>query len=479
MPMPDNGLVVVAKRDCPTCQLAEPVYAQLDAGAEPFTLYSQDDPQFPVGISNVADDSTLHASWRLQIDTVPTLLRIENGQEVARAIGWHRGEWEALSGMQNLGAALPAEQPGCGSMSVDPGMAEVLEVRYGSPPMRSRPIEGFEPDDPVELCYQRGWSDGLPVVPPTRERVLRMLAGTTRAADEVLGLMPPDLGECTVEKVAINAVLAGCRPEYLPVVLAAVEAALVPAFCMHGLLCTTYFASPIVIVNGPITRRIGMNSGVNALGQGNRANSTIGRALQLVVRNVGGGVPGGIDRATLGTPSKIGLCFAEDESNQEWQPLAQARGVASGRSAVTLFGGGEVIGNFDQKSRTAQSLSASLASTLIVAGHTKLVQRHDAVLVLSPEHYRVFQQNGWDRQRIGEELKQASTRDGAQLVRGAGGIAEGMPATVAGSQQHKFRDGGLQIVRAGGEAGMMSAMIIGWAATGETGSEPVTKEIGT
>ena len=479
MPMPDNGLVVVAKRDCPTCQLAEPVYTQLDSGAEPFTFYSQDDPQFPDGISHVVDDSTLHASWRLQIDTVPTLLRIDNGREVARAIGWHRGEWEALSGIKNLGATLPAEQPGCGSMSVDPGMAEVLEVRYGSPPMRSRPIEGFEPDDPVELCYQRGWSDGLPVVPPTRERVLRMLAGTTRAADEVLGLMPPDLGECTVEKIAINAVLAGCRPEYLPVVLAAVEAALVPAFCMHGLLCTTYFASPIVIVNGPITRRIGMNSGVNALGQGNRANSTIGRALQLVVRNVGGGVPGGIDRATLGTPSKIGLCFAEDESNQEWQPLAQARGVASGRSAVTLFGGGEVVGNFDQKSRTAQSLCASIASTLNVAGHTKLVQRHDAVLVLSPEHYRVFQQSGWDRQRIGDELKQASTRDGAQLVRGAGGIAEGMPASVAGSQQHKFRDGGLQIVRAGGEAGMMSAMIIGWAASGETGSEPVTKEIST
>ena len=479
MPMPDNGLVVVAKRDCPTCQLAEPVYAQLDASGVPFTVYSQDDPKFPAGIARVEDDSSLQASWRLNIATVPTLLRIENGAEVARAIGWHRAEWEQVSGINNLGAELPPERPGCGSMSVDPGMAEILEVRYGTPPMRARPIVGFEPDDPVELCYQRGWSDGLPVVPPTPERVLRMLGGTTRAADEVLGLMPPDLGECTVEKVAINAVLAGCRPEYMPVVLAAVEAALEPAFCMHGLLCTTYFASPIVIVNGPITRRIGMNSGVNALGQGNRANSTIGRALQLIVRNVGGGVPGGIDRATLGTPSKVGLCFAEDESNEQWQPLAQARGIASGRSAVTLFGGGEVIGNFDQKSRTAQSLAASLASTLNVAGHMKLVQRHDAVLVLSPEHYRVFQQQGWDRQQIGAALKQASMRDGALLVRDAGGIAEGMPASVAGTQQHKFRDGGLQIVRAGGEAGMMSAMIIGWAATGETGSEPVTKEIGT
>jgi len=457
MSNPENGLVVVVKRDCPTCQLAEPVYAQLAAGGASFTVYSQDD----------------------NIDTVPTLLRIENGHEVARAIGWHRGEWEAVSGIDELGTSLPAERPGCGSMSVDPGMAEVLEVRFGTPPMRSRAIEGFDPDDPVEVCYQRGWSDGLPVVPPTPERVLRMLAGTSRATDELLGLMPPDLGECTVEKVAINAVLAGCKPEYLPLVLAAVEAALEPAFCMHGLLCTTYFAAPVVIVNGPITRRIGMNSGVNALGQGNRANSTIGRALQLVVRNVGGGIPGGIDRATLGTPAKVGLCFAEDESNQEWQALAQARGIPHGRSAVTLFGGGEIIGNMDQKSRTALSLAASLASTLNVAGHPKLVRAHDALLVLSPEHYRVFAHDGWDRQRIVDELQKASIRDGAQLVRGAGGIAEGMPAAVAGSTPPKFRDGGLQIVHAGGEAGMMSAMIIGWAATGERGSEPVTKEIGT
>ena len=360
-----------------------------------------------------------------------------------------------------------------------PGHVRSAEVRYGTPPMRSRPIEAFDPDDAVEICYQRGWSDGLPVVPPTPERVLRMLAGTTRAADEVLGLMPPDLGECTVEKVAINAVLAGCKPEYMPVVLAAAQAALEPAFCMHGLLCTTYFSSPVVIVNGPISRRIGMNSGVNALGQGNRANSTIGRALQLLVRNVGGGIPGGIDRSTLGTPAKVGLCFAEDESNEEWQALAQARGIANGCSAVTLFGGGEVIGNMDKKSRTAQSLAASLASTLQVAGHPKLVRAHDAVLVLSPEHYRVFAQHGWDRQRIVAELQEAGSRDSAQLVRGAGGIAEGMPESLTGCKHHKFRDAGLQIVRAGGEAGMMSAMIIGWAATGERGSEPVTKEIGT
>jgi hypothetical protein len=364
-------------------------------------------------------------------------------------------------------------------MSVDPGMAEVLEVRYGDPPMRSRHIEALEPDDPIEICYQRGWSDGLPVVPPTPERVLRMLRGTTRDPHEAIGQVPPDLGQCTVEKVAVNAVLAGCRPEYLPVVLAVVEAALTPAFCMHGLLCTTHFASPVIIVNGPIAKRIGMNSGVNALGQGNRANATIGRALQLLVRNVGGGIPGGIDRATLGTPAKYTLCFAEDESDADWQPLAQARGVPAGRSAVTLVSGGEIVGCFDQRSREAPSLTASLAATLNVAGHPKKVRAHDAVLVLSPEHYRVYQQADWGRARIVEELQRATERDGAELVCGAGGIAEGMPDSLIGTRHPKFRDGGLQLVRAGGQAGLMSAIIIGWAATGERGIEPVTQEIGT
>ena len=472
-----DGLVVVAKRDCPTCQLVVPVCSHLATSGNPFFVYSQDDPTFPDAIDGVRDDASLETSWRLGIETVPTLVRIEGGREVARAEGWHRGEWETVSGIQGLGEGLPDQQPGCGSRSVDPGMAEVLQARFGELPTRSRVIQGAEPDDPVEICYQRGWSDGLPVVPPTPERVLRMLDGTRRDPAEVLGKMPPDLASCTVEKVAINAVMAGCRPEYLPVVLAAVEAALDPAFCMHGLLCTTYFSAPVVIVNGPITRRIGMNCGVNALGQGNRANATIGRALQLVVRNVGGGIPGGIDRATLGTPGKYTFCFAEDESDEEWQPLAQSRGIADGASAVTLFGGGEIIGNMDQLARDADALAASLADTLNVAGHPKKVSAHDALLVLSPEHYRVFRDASLDRAQILETLHEATRRNGDELVRGAGGVAEGMPASSAGTNPRKFRDAGLQLVRAGGEAGLMSAMIVGWAASGERGSEPVTREI--
>src|SRR2546427_268048 len=148
--------------------------------------------------------------------------------------------------------------------------------RHGlAPPLRpSRRTEVGTLGDEIEAAYDRGWTDGLPVVAPTAARVLRMLDGTRRPPDEVVAVVPPDLVPATVEKVAINAVLAGCRPDYLPVVLAAVEAACTDAFNMHGLLCTTYFSGPVVIVNGPIAAQIGMASGVNCLGQGNRANAT-------------------------------------------------------------------------------------------------------------------------------------------------------------------------------------------------------------
>jgi hypothetical protein len=328
----------------------------------------------------------------------------------------------------------------------------------------------------MEACFERGWTDGLPVVPPTPERVLRMLQGTTRPAGEVLGQMPPDLVPCTVEKVAINAVMAGCKPEYMPVLIAAVEAALVDEFGLHGVLCTTMFATPLILVNGPIARQIGMNSGINALGQGNRANATIGRALQLVVRNVGGGRPGEIDRATLGTPGKYTFCFAEAEDS-DWLPLAAERGIEKGRSAVTLFAAEGVQGIVDQKSRTPESLARSFALSLRSVDHHKLMMHGDAILVVSPEHARVFIEAGWSKARLHEELEQLLSFPGEELIVGAGGITEGMPVTLREATLPKFRPGGLLIVRAGGPAGLFSAVIAGWAASGPAGSIPVTKEV--
>jgi hypothetical protein len=476
--LPD-GILAFVKRDCPTCTLAAPVLAELAARGAPLVVYTQDDPEFPPGVPKRVDDRELEWSWRLGIEAVPTLVRVEGGKETARAVGWVREEWEQLAGVAGLGAGLPGFRPGCGSKSVEPGVAERLAARFGGEKLRARRVELAPDEDEMEAGFERGWSDGLPLVPPTPERVLRMLEGTRRDPAETLGLVPPDLVPCSVEKVAINALMAGCKPEHLPVVLAAVEAALLEPFCMHGLLATTWFSGPLVVVNGPIARAIGMNSGINALGQGNRANAAIGRALQLVVRNVGGGRPGGVDRATLGWPGKLGLCFAEDEGGSPWEPLSVERGVAPGASAVTLFAAGGLHGILDQQSRTPESLAGSFAACLRSVSHPKLPILTDAMLVVSPEHARVFHEAGWSKARLREELAARLRLPGRELARGAGGIAEGILAAHADREFPKFRDGGLLIAHAGGRAGMFSAILPGWPASGPIGSSPVTLEVRT
>jgi len=470
----DGTLVAVVKRDCPTCRLVAPVLAQLADAGVALTVYSQDDPTFPAEVVGVIDDSALETSWHLEIETVPTLLSPDG----ERIVGWSRPQWEAFTGVSGLGPGLPDYRPGCGSRTLEPDVAEELAVRYRGGTLESRRVEIATLEDEMEAMFDRGWTDGLPVVPPTEVRVLRMLSGTKREPGDIVALVPPDLVPCTVEKLAINSVMAGCKPEYLPVVLAAVEAACTDEFNMHGLLATTYFSGPLVIVNGPVSRSIGMNSGLNALGQGNRANATIGRALQLVVRNVGGGRPGGVDRATLGNPGKYTFCFAEDEAGSPWEPLSVERGVSAGTSAVTLFAASGVQPVVDQLSRTPESLARTFAACLRASAHPKLPLAFDAVLVVSPEHGRVFHEAGWDKARLRAELDTLLLLRGAELVRGAGGIAEGIPVALAEATLPKFRDGGLLIVHAGGTAGLFSAIIGGWV-SGSTGSSPVTWEVGT
>jgi hypothetical protein len=474
-PLPE-GVVAFVKRDCPTCALVAPVLAQL-AARVPLTVYTQDDPAFPPGLAPV-DDRSLAMSWHHVIEAVPTLIRVEGGSEAARAVGWQREEWQALTGVTPLGEGLPAWRPGCGSRSVDPDLAPELAERFAAGRLRARRVELAPLEDEFEALFERGWSDGLPLVPPTERRVLAMLEGTTRAWDETVALVPPDLAPCSVEKVAINAVLAGCRPEYLPVVLAAVEAACTDEWNAHGVLATTMPVGPVVIVNGPVRRAIGMNSGINVFGQGNRANATIGRALQLVIRNVGGGRPGEVDRATHGNPGKLSFCFAEDEEGSPWEPLSVALGKPAGVSTVTLFAGEGPRCIVDQLSRDPESLARSLAVNLRTLHHPKLPLAFDCVLAVSPEHARVFREAGWSRARLEARLRELLQIPGAELVRGAGGIAEGLPESVAGATLPKFRPGGLLIVHCGGGAGLFSAMIGGWA-SGALGSQPVIREVGT
>lgn len=473
--LPD-GLVVVVKRECATCVMVVPVLARL-AATVGVTIFTQDDPTFPDGLASV-HDADLGVSWHHQIETVPTLMRVIDAKEVDRTVGWSRAAWQAITGIEDLGDDLVVMRPGCGSLSVDPDREDELRARFGGGVLRARRVELADAEDEIEALFDRGWSDGLPVVPPTEARVLRMLTGTTRAPSDIVAVVPPDLVEVTVEKVAINAVMAGCKPEYLPWVIAALEAACTSEFNIHGVLATTMPMGPVIVCNGPGTRAIGMNSGINVLGQGNRANLTIGRAVQLVIRNVGGGRPGEVDRATHGNPGKLSFCFAEDEATSPWTSLSTSLGIAPTTNAVTVFAGEGPRCIVDQLARDPDRLANTFAACLRTMHNPKLVLAFDAILIVGPEHARVFAEAGWDRDRVLAEIHSRLQFPGSELVRGAGGIAEGVPAHLKDATLPKFRPGGLLLVHAGGGAGLFSAMIGGWA-NGEVGSKPVTREVGS
>lgn len=478
-----SNYALVVKKDCPTCTLIEPVINYLaDHSGARLRVYVQDDTSFPKDVadlgSELIDDTSLEFSYKNAIEIVPTLIRLDDeAGEEARIFGWDKQQWQEFTGISELGTELTDFKPGCGSKTQDPGMEEILALRFDSEQLQARKIQLAESEDIMEACFERGWSDGLPVIPPTPLRVMRMIAGSDRAADEIIGEIPPDRIPCSVEKLAINAVMAGCKPEYFPVVIASVEAALQDPFCMHGLLCTTYFSSPVMIVNGPVVRQIGMNSGVNALGQGNRASATIGRALQLLIRNVGGGLPGGIDRATMGNPGKFTYCFAEDESDEDWPSLAMDRGYQRSDSVISLFAGEGLQAILDQQSRTPESLAKSMAQSLKSVANTKIFGLADAILVVSPEHRRVYREGGWSKSDVRQALHEELKTPGAELIRGANGISEGMPAQLKDKTLNKFRDDGLHIVTTGGTAGLFSAVIGGWVAAGERGSQLVSQNI--
>jgi hypothetical protein len=223
-----------------------------------------------------------------------------------------------------------------------------------------------------------------------------------------------------------------------------------------------------------------MNASGNALGQGNRANLTIGRALQLVVRNVGGGRPQEEDRAAHGQPGKLSSCFAERLHDSPWPGLAQERGVPDGQTGVTLFAGEAPRLIVDQLARTPEELCGSLAGGLEWIGHRRLRFAFDALLVVGPEHARLFRDAGWDRDRVRHELQTKSQSPAGELVRGADGIAEGIEqrfVTDPEAQVPKFAsEDQILLAHAGGDAGLFSMVYGGWVA-GEIGSSPVTRSV--
>ncbi|MGI8925470.1 MAG: TlpA family protein disulfide reductase [Tepidiformaceae bacterium] len=495
------ALLVFVKEDCPTCVLSAPL---IDAAGAAFGavmdtwVVTQDDAgpglfgaRLPSGMAAL-DDSALAVSYRYDLDTVPTVIFADGeGNQLEQFVGFAKGDWQAL--FERLAtltgaaapeidwAALPEWRPGCGSRSVEPGIAERLAAEAEGSPLRARHIEVGDADDIFEFMFDQGLTDGLPVVPPTPERVLRMLAGTKRDAQDVIGIVPPNLAPVTVEKVAVNAVMAGCKPEYLPVVIAAIEAITTEQFNMHGVLATTHFPGPVLIVNGPIRDRIGMNYRMNALGQGRRANATIGRAVQLVVRNVGGGRPGEVDRAALGQPGKYTSCFAEFEERSNWESLHVERGFAKGESTVTVFAGGAPTGFVDQLARGARSLANSYGQVLASVSHPKQYGYGEIVVVVPPEHVDTFAKDGWTKDQVREQIQVATLRPVRELMRDDD-CAEGIPREAAetlgmDTMLPKFRvKENIALVVAGGEAGKFGVFFQGWV-SGPVGSTMTTVRI--
>lgn len=403
------------------------------------------------------------------LESVPTTVLVDSeGTAAGRVVGWDAEALEQLveQACASVGAPAiqvtdeaPTRKPGCAAKSTyDPDTLQLLD----SP----------DAGDEIELMYERGWTDGLPVIPPTPARVEAMLGGLD--PEHRLGELAPAMSELTLRRVASCAVLAGCRPDYFPVVVAAVEAMLEPEFNIGGQAVTTQPAGQVVIVNGPVREAIGLNASMGALGPGWRANMSIGRAVRLVVSLTGGGYPGRLDRSTLGQPGKVGLCFAEDEETSPWEPLHVERGVAAERSVVTLVGADAPLSVSDHRSRNAPELARVLAAA---AGGTWSPNwwplGGTSLFVICPEHAKLFAAAGWSKTRLRHELFDAAHRLAGELRWG-----ETTPRVEAAPDDESIGRWDdpeeILIVVAGGEAGRYSAVFgpcLGMNA------QPVSKEV--
>ena len=256
------------------------------------------------------------------------------------------------------------------------------------------------------LFIERGWSDGLPIIAPTEQRVLRMLSLLgNKDPQEVVAILPPRLGAATLEKIAINAVMAGCLPEYLPVIIAALKAMSEETFGLRGVQSTTHPCSPLIVVNGPIAPKIGLNGNGNAFGPGVRANATIGRAIRLIQINVGGAIPGQIDRSTQGQPGKYTYCVAENEEDSPWQPFHVERGFKKEDSTVTVFAAEAPHNINEHNSITGKGLLMSIAATMATPGNNNaLFFAGEPVLMLCPEHAATIAKDGFSKADVRQFL---------------------------------------------------------------------------
>src|SRR5438876_7498083 len=328
-------------------------------------------------------------------------------------------------------------------------------------------------DDAIEFCFQQGWTDGLPVVPPTPPKVARMLEAARLDPKQQIAFVEHRAVSITAEKVAINAVMAGCKPEYMPVVVAAVEGIADPKWSYHGPGTSTGGAGVLMIVNGPIASALDVNAGDNLFGPGWRSNLTIGRALRLVMRNVCGSRPGTLDRGTLGHPGKLSYVIAENEAESPWTPLHVERGFRPEQSAVTVLAAEAPHQFYNQLSATAEGVLTTLADDMRISGN--VMGQPQYAVVLAGEHTRTIAREGWQKADIRKFLFEHTQNSHAHLKR-----TQRMAGAVQPGDETRMRPlvesaGDILVVAAGGRAGAFSAYIPGWGS--KRASQSVTKEI--
>ena len=494
-------LLIFFETDCPTCHLTFSYLeklAQLSGVADRLLAVSQDDAAatraFLQGLRTPLPtvlDEGLRASEAYAPVAVPTLFLLDGtGRVLQTQTAFDKAELNAIAAALCESAGLapfelagpydgnPDRKPGCTSRHLEPRAegeaAPLLNLQAAG--ARASRIALAPGIDPIEHCLEAGF-DALPVVPPTIERVERMLRETPLPPEEVVGRIPPNYGAATVEKIAANAVMAGCRPEMMRVLVPLIRAACDERFNLHGAQATTHFAAPLVILNGPIRRELGFNSGRNLFGNVARANSTLGRALQLTLTNIGGAAP--IDMSTLGNPGKFSYCIAENEEESPWAPFHVESGFSAEQSAVTLFAAEPPRGVSEHNARRGRTILDAICQSLVTVFSYRLCMAFEAFVILCPEHARTLQRDGFTRESAREFLfentgvpHRAYDDDEAE-----GAQYRPMYQTVAIRGEPCYRKfaapGQIRLLVAGGDAGKFSAVIGSWA-TGPRGSQVVT-----
>lgn len=326
-------------------------------------------------------------------------------------------------------------------------------------------------DDAFEFFFEKPWSDGLPVVAPTEERIERMLGGSRRDPEEILGEVPPALEIASVRSVAVHAVMAGCKPEYLPVVLAGLETILEEPFNLGGIQGTMHAVAPLMIVNGPYAKEIGIHGGLGCFGPGFRANATIGRAIRLILLNLGGSIPGVSSMSTFSQPSRFTFCIAENEAESPWEPLSATLGFAPDENVVTVAAVENPTLVFDDVSTEPERLYVAIADTMSHMGSWNMYARSDLVVALSPQQAALCKSAGVSKSEVHERLLNMAGRRLGDLRRGGDyrdGRMKSLPIHIDLNDDDFFvpvikdpKD--LKIIVVGGIPGPQSAVMHGWS----------------